>query len=80
MKRYERDWEGGTTQNFRMSWLWFVLRPIAHALFLPQTFDVPCSRFFTLISSTAKSMDWFRCWPSPTGRSASVNFNVELNR
>ena len=40
-------------------------RQIAHALCLPRTFDVPCSRFFTLTLSTAKSMDWFKCWPLP---------------
>ena len=65
MKRYKRDWESDTTPSFKMSWLWFVLRLIAHALCLPRTFDVPCSRFFTLTLSTAKSMDWFKCWPSP---------------
>ena len=65
MKKYKRDWEGDTTLNFRMSWIWFVLRPIVHALLLPRTFDVPCSRFFILTLSTAKLMDWFRCWPLP---------------
>ena len=65
MKRYKRDWEGGTTPNFRMSWLRFVRHLIAHALFLPRTFDVQCLRFFTLTLCTAKSMDWFKCWPSP---------------
>ena len=41
MKRYKRDWEGDITPNFSMLWLWFVLRPIAHGLLLPRTFDVP---------------------------------------
>ena len=62
MKRYKRDWEGDTTPNFSMFWLRFVLRPIAHGLFLPRTFDVPCLRFFTLTLFTAKSMGWFKCW------------------
>lgn len=66
MKRYKRDWEGGTTPNFKTPWFWFALRLIAHALLLPQTFDVQCSRSFTLILFTAKSMDWYKCWPSPT--------------
>ena len=44
MKRYKRDWDGATTQNFSRSWLWFVLPLIAHVLFLPRTFDVPGSR------------------------------------
>ena len=65
MKRFKRGWESDTTPNFRMSWLGFVLRLIAHALFSPRIFDVQCSRFFTLTSSTAKSMDQFKCWPSP---------------
>jgi len=30
----------GTTPNFKVSWLGFVLRLIAHALFLPRIFDV----------------------------------------
>ena len=62
MNQYKRDWEGGTTPNFRTSWLWFVPRLIAHALFLPRTFDVPCSRFSTLTLFIVKPMDWFKCW------------------
>ncbi len=65
MKKFKRGWESGTTLNFKMSWLGFVLRLIAHALFLPLIFDVQCSRFFTLTSSTAKSMAQFKCWLSP---------------
>jgi len=65
MKRYKQDWVGGITRNFKMSWLRFVRRLIAHALFLRPTFDAPCSKFFTLTLFTAKSMGWFKCWPSP---------------
>ncbi len=66
MKKFKWGWESGTTSNFKMFWLGFVRRLIAHALFLPRIFDVQCSRFFTLTSSTAKSMAQFKCWPSPT--------------
>lgn len=45
-----------------MSWLGFVLRPIAHASLLPRIFDVQCSRFFTLTSFIVKSMKQFKCW------------------
>lgn len=65
MKKFKRGWESGTTPNFKMSWHGFVLRLIAHALFLLRIFDVQCSRFFTLTSSTAKSMAQFKYWPSP---------------
>ncbi|MCW2314412.1 hypothetical protein M2244_004179 [Rhodoferax antarcticus] len=65
MERFKWDWESGTTPNSKVSWLGFVLRLIAHALFLPRIFDVQCSRFFTLTSSIAKSMAQFKCWPSP---------------
>lgn len=64
MKRYKQDWVGGTTRNFRMSWLRFVRRLINRALFLYPTFDAPCSRFFTLTLFTEKSMDRFKYWPS----------------
>ena len=65
MKRFKRGWESGTTLNFKMSWLGFVLYLIAHALFLPRIFGAQCSRFFTLTLSTGKSMAQFKCWPSP---------------
>ena len=64
MKRFKPGWESGITPNFKMSWLEFVVRLIAHALFSPRIFDVQCSRFFTLTLSTAKSMVQFNCWPS----------------
>ncbi len=65
MKGFKSGWESGTTLNFKMSWLGFVLRLIAHVLFLPRIFDVQCLRFFTLTLSTAKSMAQSKCWPSP---------------
>lgn len=72
MRRYKQDWAGGITRNFRMSWLRFVRRLIAHELFLGLTFDAPCSKFFTLTLFTVKSMDWFRCWPSLTIAASQV--------
>lgn len=65
MKKFKPGWESAITPNFKMSWLGFVVRLIAHALFSPRTFDVQCSRFFTLTFSTAKSVVRFKCWPSP---------------